>query len=135
MKLRRTRPRPLWSFYRYVPIPGTSLGTQTLGLKRRGHDGRIPSTLDEILDIKLPEEDQPMFWLGAKHEKRVRLAYFFYIRLAFYMDGRWGRSPRDLLYRLVLAPLARLRLRTGVFAWPFEKALNRRLGPELPPFM
>jgi radical SAM superfamily enzyme YgiQ (UPF0313 family) len=134
-RLRKLDPRPLWSFYRYVPIPRTSLGTQTYGLKRRGHNGESPKTLKEILDVKLPEEDQPMFWLGEEHELRVRRAYFFYIRLAFYMDGRWGRSPKGLLYRFLLAPLARLRLRRGWLGWPFERALNRRLGPELPPYM
>ena len=76
-----------------------------------------------------------MFWLGEEHELRVRTAYFFYIRVAFYMDGRWKNSPKGLMYRYLLAPLARLRLRTGFLRWPFERALNRWLGPELPPYM
>jgi len=134
-RLRRIRPRPYWSFYRYVPIPGTSMGASTWGLRQRGHDGQPPRNLDEIFEIRLPEEEQPMFWLGEEHEKRVRMAYFFYIRLGYYMDGRWGRSLRDRFYALVLAPLARLRLRSGWFRWPFERAFNRRFGPQLPAFM
>ena len=112
--------------YRFTPWPASSMGAHTWSFMGRGHDGHVPDTAAEILDIPINFHDAHMFWVTAAHERRVKRLFHFYMPLAYYVpDGGVVRSRRWLLRAMKI--LARARILRMWTAFPWECFLAKRL--------
>jgi radical SAM superfamily enzyme YgiQ (UPF0313 family) len=121
----------MFQFYRYTPLPVSELGEKTWRLKRRGHDGTVPEDAESIVNIPLNHDAAQLFWLSPAEERRVKRLYYFYLPLVYYYrDNSRGVLKRWILKRLVST--ARLRVRHGVTAFPFEEWLCRLFKRSMP---
>lgn len=118
-------------FYRYTPAPATELGAQTWRLKTRGHDGTVPMDAESIVFLPINHDQAELFWLSKTEERRVKRLYYHYLPLVYYFrdHGKPGLK-RWILKRLI--DLARIRVRHGVTAFPFEPWLCRIFKRPLP---
>jgi radical SAM superfamily enzyme YgiQ (UPF0313 family) len=116
--------------FRYTPLPGAA-AKDDVWKPKVGEQERM--SLAELAAYPVVEDDPgPMPWISPAHERVVKHVYYFYSPVAFLpsaieparLEGRW------LWYRWLrlLRPLARWRLRNGVYALPFERWLNERFG-------
>jgi len=116
--------------FRYTPLPGAA-AKDDVWKPKVGETERL--SLTELADYPVVEDEPgPMPWITPAHARIVKLVYYLYAPLAFLpaaieparLEGRW------LYYRWLklLRPLARWRLRNGVYAFPFERWWNDRFG-------
>ncbi|MEW6744824.1 MAG: radical SAM protein [Planctomycetota bacterium] len=133
-RLQALGPQVRLQFYRYTPIPATSLGRKTWQLVTRGHDGTVPRDPHSIMAIPLNYDDGKLFWLSKREERRVKHLYYFYLPLVYYFPfvrDQARRGPRRwVLNRLV--DVGRLRVRYGATAFPLELWLCRKFGRRMP---
>jgi len=121
----------MFQFYRYTPAPPTDLGVETWRLKTRNHDGSVPMDAESIVSIPINHDLAELFWLSKAEEKRVKRLYYFYLPLVYYFRdyGKPGLK-RWILKRII--DIARIRVRYGITAFPFEEWLCKKFNRPLP---
>lgn len=115
--------------FRYTPMPGGEKAQDDVWIAKS--TGKAQLSLRELADYPVIDmEPGRMYWIDEEYERVVKRLYYFYGPLAFIpgnVELDLGRRHWQRVLRL-LRPLARWRLRHQVFAFPFEKWLNDRLG-------
>src|SRR5690606_8104361 len=116
--------------FRYTPLPGAA-SKGDMWKPKVGETEKL--SLAELADFPVVEDQPgPMPWITPRHARVVKHVYYFYAPLAF-IPAAMERARvigRPLWYRWLklIRPLARWRVRHGVFAFPFERWLNDWFG-------
>ncbi len=113
-KIQKLKPDMHYLFFRFSPIP-----TSTLGEKALKTGMRIPEKGSELPQFKYYVDLPIMPWLSSFHERRIKRAFYFYFPLAFWTPDSDDSSLKTRILKF-LKKSAHIRLRMGILAFPFE---------------
>lgn len=116
--------------FRYTPLPGAA-SKGDMWKSKVGMTEKL--SLDELANYPISEEQPgPMPWITPRHARVVKHVFYFYAPLAFIPAAmrRARDTKRTFWYTCLklMRPLARWRVRHGVYAFPFERWLNHVFG-------
>ncbi len=123
-----------FQMFRFTPFPDAESGREVLAMSRRGHEGRVDLSYQELLEFQLNDNVKSMWWLEEKHEQDIDRAYEFYAPLLFY-KGTLETAEKRPIWRQILRLfqwVAVWRVKRGFYAFPIEEWLNKKFGSQLP---
>lgn len=108
-------------FFRiYQAVPNTTMGEEAMR-----HLPEFPNTIQELASYRMEMEDgRSMPWLRPAEEREVKLLAQYLLPLAyddFMIQGKPSWTRR------FFRRLADLRCRLGIFRWPVDRAMFRRM--------